>query len=103
MLNTDLNKVSKRDFEKDFYELMNNCSYGKTMENGRNRINFRLITTEEEALGVKHLKHFRIFNYNLVGFHINKLKLELNKPIYLEQKTLDQSEISMADYHHERK
>ena len=100
MLNTDLRKIAKNDFEKDFFKLMNNSVYGKTMGNVRNRINFRLITTEDEALRVKNLKHFTIFNDNLVGLHINKLKVKLNKPIYLGQCILDQSKITMADFHY---
>ena len=81
MLNTDLRKISKNDFEKDFYKLMNNAIYRKPLQNVRLQISFRLITTEEEALRFKTLKHFTIFNNNLVGLHINKLKVKLNKPI----------------------
>ena len=72
MLNTSLRTKAKNDFEKDFYKLMNNSVYGKTMENVRNRINFRLISSEEEALRVKNLKRFTIFEKNLVGIHIKK-------------------------------
>ena len=100
MLNTDLGKISKNDFEKDFCKLMNNSVYGKTMENVRNRINFRSITTEEKALRVKNLKHFTIFNTHLVRLHINKLKVKSNKPIYLGQCILNQSKITMADFHY---
>ena len=61
MLNNKLRveaSKNKKKFEVDFYKLMPNSCYGKTMENVRNRINFRLINTETQALGVRHLKRY---------------------------------------------
>ena len=51
---------------------MNNSVFGKTMENVRNRIDFRLITTEEEAWRVKNSNRFTIFGEKLVGVHTQK-------------------------------
>ena len=58
-LNTHLRTKAINEFDKDF-KLMNNSVFGKTMENVRNRIDFRLITTEEEAWRVKNLNRFTI-------------------------------------------
>ena len=100
MKNTNLRMQCKNEYEKDFYKLMNNSVFGKTMENVRNRINFRLITTEDEAMRVKNLKRFTIFNKDLVGLHIQKTEIELNKPIYLGQNILDDSKALMANFHY---
>jgi hypothetical protein len=100
MLNTEMRQKAKTDFEKDFYKLMNNSVYGKTMENVRNRINFRLISTEKQALAVKNLKRYTIFNEDLVGVHIQRQEIELNKPIYLGQNVLDDSKHLMYDFHY---
>ena len=100
MKNTNLRKASKNEFEKDFYKLMNNSVFGKTMENVRNRINFRLICTEEQAMRVKNMKRFTIFNDNLVGLHIHKKEVKLCKPIYLGQNILDDSKHTMYDFHY---
>jgi hypothetical protein len=100
MLNTNLRKASKNEFEKDFYKLMNNSVFGKTMENVRNRINFKLINTEKQALNVKNMKRFTIFNDDLVGLHLNKNEVKLCKPIYLGQNILDDSKLTMYDFHY---
>ena len=79
---------------------MNNSVFGKTMENVRERISFRLITTESEAWRVKNLKSFTIFDDDLVGVHIQKQKILLNKPIYLGQVILDDAKRTMYSFHY---
>lgn len=99
-LNTNLRTKATNDFEKDFFKLMNNSVFGKTMENVRKRINFRLVSTEDQAYRVKNLSRFTIFDDNLVGVHIQRQKIKLNKPVYLGQTILDDSKLLMYDFHY---
>ncbi len=103
-LNTNMRTKGTTDFEKDFYKLMNNSVFGKTMENVRNRVNVKLVTNEK-ALNklVKKPNYKRVseFHENLVAVHMEKTTVKLDKPIYLGMSILDLSKTLMYKFHYE--
>ena len=103
--NTNLRTQAKNNFEKDFFKLMNNSVFGKTMENIRNRVNVKLVNTEErlkKLVAKPNLKSPpKIFNENLASVHLKKTSLTMNKPVYLGMCILDLSKTIMYDFHYQ--
>ena len=102
--NTQLRTKATNDFEKDFYKLLNNAFSGKTMENVRMHRNIKLVTSEEDYLrSVKKLnfKSGLLFGENLMGCELGKVKVVMNKPVYLGQTILDLIKIIMYEFHYD--
>ena len=101
--NTQKRTQAKNSFEKDFFKLMNNSVYSKTMENLRKRVDVRLITDEKKLLKMTSKPTYvssKIFNENLVAVHKIKETLTLNKPSYVGMSILDLSKTLMYDFHY---
>ena len=102
-LNTKLRAQAKNDFEKDFFKLMNNSVFGKTMENLRKRVDIRLVTNEKDArklISKANYNRRTIFSENLMAIHMNRTHIKYNKPIYLGMCILDISKEIMYDFHY---
>ena len=102
--NTELRTAATNDFEKDFFKLMNNSVFGKTMENIRKHRNIKLVTTEEKYLHTVMKPNFKsgvLFGENLMGCEMGKIKVVMNKPVYLGQVILDLSKIVMYEFHYD--
>ena len=101
--NTNLRAKAKNNFEKDFFKLMNNSVFGKTMENIRNRVDVKLVNTKEKFKKLVAKPNFRsrkIFSENLVSVHMKKTSLTMNKPVYLGMCILELSKIIMFNFHY---
>ena len=99
-----LRTKSTNDFENDFFKLMNNLVCGKTMENIRKHRNIKLVTTEEKYLQAVMKPNFKSgvrFYENLIGFEMGKVKVVMNKLVYLGQAILDLSKIVMYEFHYD--
>ena len=86
-MNTELRKLAKDDFEKDLFKLMNNAVSGKTMENIRKHRDIKLVTTDKKRNKLVSEPNYHTINHILEDLSIiemNKTKVKMNKPIYLD-------------------
>lgn len=103
-LNTEQRQKATNDFEKNFFKLMVNSIYGKTMENLRRRVDIKLKKKWNGRYGARKLiaqpnfKKFSIFDENLVAIELNTTNIFMNKCITVGFSVLDLSKIVMADF-----
>ena len=92
--NSEKRMNASNGFKKDFFKLMINSLYGKTMENLRKRISVQLVTNEKDFLKytnrLTHITH-KIFVKNFSAIHEIKPVLMFNKPIYVRFTVLELS------------
>ena len=102
--NTQLRTQAKNDFEKDFFKLMNNTVFGKTIQNIRKHRNIKLVTNRELYLKTIMKPNFKsgvLFGENLMGSEMGKIKVVMKKPVYLGQTILDLSKVVMYKFHYD--
>ena len=101
--NTRQRSSARNVFEKDFFKLMNNSMFGKTMENLRNRRKVELVSAEKrfkKIVAQPTFKSFTIFHQHLLAVERSISELTLNRPIYTGISVLDLSKILMYDWHY---
>lgn len=109
-LNTNLRKQATNDFEKDFFKLMNNSVFGKTMENVDKRVDVKLVTHWDDRgkrrgarsmISKVNFKSISIFTENFVAIQLERLKVVYNKPIYVGFTVLELSKLLMYDFYYD--
>ena len=105
-LNTELRKQATSDFERNFFKLMNNSVFGKTMENLRNRTVVKLVRAGEVAKLRKLLSsplfaRAAVFGESLAGIQMHKDSVLMNRPVYTGMCILDLSKTLMYKFYYE--
>ena len=101
--NTGKRKIARNTFEKNFFKLMNNSVYGKTMENLYKRVDLKLVTNIDDLL--KHISkpsfvNSKILSEDLVAVSKIKETLTLDRPSYVGVCILELSKVLMYDFHY---
>ena len=100
-VNTELRKKATNDFEKDFFKLMNNAVFGKTMENVRKHRDIKLVKTDkkrDKLVSEPNFHTMKLIDNNLATIEMRKVKVKMNKPIYLGLSILDISKITIYEF-----
>ena len=105
--NTQKRNQVVNDFEKDFYKLLNNAFYGKTMENVRNRLKIKFIKKDDHRKIIKQQSkltfngiHKSYENYDSYTFKQNEVLMD--KPIYLGFTVLELSKSLMYETYYDK-
>ena len=100
-MNTELRELAKNDFEKNFFKLMNNSVTGKTMENIRKHRDIKLVTTDKRRNRLVSESNYHTTKYvseNLLAIEMKKIKVKINKPVYLGLSILEIGKTLMYEF-----
>ena len=100
-MNTKLITEAKKNFEKDFFKLMTNAFFGKTMENIRKHRDIKLVTTDKRRNQLVSEPNYHTTKYYLeilTAREMKKPKVKMNKPICLGMSALDISKTLMYGF-----
>jgi hypothetical protein len=98
---TEKRSKAKNEFEKDFFKLMNNAVFGKTMENVKNRMDLHMTTNHDNA--IKWFSKISLKDCKTIdGLYLIEMykKIIYDKPIYVGTSILDLSKLCMLDFHY---
>ena len=101
--NSEKRRESKNCFEKDFFKLVKNIVFGKTMEDIRKRCNACLETDPDHLLRQTAKPTYvscKIFHENLVAVNMKLERLKLDKPSYVGMCILDVNKALMYKFHY---
>ena len=100
-INTKLRQKAENNFEEDFFKLMNNAVFGKTVENVKKHRNIKLVTTEKRRnylVSEPNCHTTKLFTENLLAIEMIKIQILMNKPVYLGLSILDLSKTVMYQF-----
>ena len=100
-MNTELRKNEKNEFEKNFFKLMNNYVFGKTMENVRNHRYMKLVTSDKRRkrlVSEPNYHSHKKFSDHLMAKEMKKTRVKMTKPLYLGMSVLDISKVLMYEF-----
>ena len=100
-INTELRKKASNNFEKDFFKLMNNAVFGKTMENVRKHRDIKLVKTDckrNKLVSEPNYHTMKLIEENLSIIEMKKVEVKMNKLIYLGLLILEISKATMYEF-----
>ena len=100
-MNTNLRTEAKNDFKKDFFKLIKNALFGKTMENVKMHWDIKLVTTDKRRnqLASEPIDYTsKYLSENLTAIEMKKKKTKMNKPIYHSMSILGINKTLMYEF-----
>ena len=101
-MNTKSRTEAKNSFQKDFFKLMNNTVFGKTMGNVWKHRDIKLATTVKRRNHLASEPNYhttKYFSDNLMAIEMKKIAVKMNKPVYLGMSRLDISKTLLVWLH----